>query len=383
MPTAMTRKLHLLITFAFANAIHAQLAFIPKDPLTEPYGHHWTFLMNMGQCFDLGGNFREDIAAQSVATAPTLSVMKDLRTSMCFPVFFEEYHAADHTIRLDWTFIGEGVNQTTIEYYDEVDSHWNFYEEFTPRGVTGVQGAKRVVQQNIYDFIDYHVLSNAFGPKFLFVIRPGGNPEDIRIQFEGHDSLAIDVDGMLKMYSGLGFVKLKQCYAYQQQGNTIVTIPWMATYENVPGSTLVKLTLGAYDPTFPLILVTAPWQPEFMGGGGDGGMDAPEWSTYLNGTGSDGIVELTHDDNGYVYLTGFSRSNAGFPIFPGDAQNAFGGETDAFYGRCNTNYEFEGPGTWMTYLGGAGVDLGTSIAYDAPRNRIVLCGQMASVSSGQ
>ena len=89
---------------------------------------------------------------------------------------------------------------------------------------------------------------------------------------------------------------------------------------------------------------------------------------------------MTPGNGGYVYFAGNSRSTAGFPIEPGDYQAVNLGLSDVIYGRFNSNYELETPGTWMTYLGGTGYDYATSIAYDPGHDRIWLCGGLPSSS---
>lgn len=256
----------------------------------------------------------------------------------------------------------------------------NFFEEFTPDGVTNVGGGKRVIYEDIYEDIDYHILSNVLGPKFLIVVRPGGDPGDIVLRIDGADSIKVDIDGFLKLWFGQKFVKLAEGYAYQQDGGAVNLLPWMAHYDNAAPSHIVTLELSSYDPALPLILVITP----------NGGMppppppiNQPEWSTYMPGTANDGLLDLTHDGDGNVYFTGYSLSGAGsLPITTGIFQDFPGGGGDMIVGKFNEHYEIEVAGTWMTYTGGSGPDEGTSIAYDALNDRVVFCGRaFSSVST--
>lgn len=367
-----------LATFVAATPVaHGQLdsVFFPKDPFGDRYAANWNYALNPGWVHDLDGNYRADVKMVSIGTNPNIYLMDHARTAWVMPHFDLLDSTNDALLRLDWQFTGELVNNPSPLLAHRIGAVYNFYEENTPEGVVGVQAGKHVVYPNMYDKIDYHVLSNLLGPKFLIVVRPGGDPSQIRLTFSGQDEMHVDVEGALKLIMGEDFLRLAQGMAYQQVGNDVVPVSWTPEYVTMEGFATVSLQLGEYDPTLPLILRITPMAPEF--GGGEPPYTAlPEWSTYLAGAGqNDGVTDLTEDGTGYLYYTGYSKSTIGLPSNTGSGPFAdLQGETDAVIGRLNSHYEMETPGCWLTYFGGAAADRSLAIAYDKVLDRVGICG---------
>jgi hypothetical protein len=326
--------------------------------------------------FDVEGTLREDVLFHSVGTFPTLYAMKGNRVAVCVPQPDLPSHEHDTLFRIDLAFTGAGANETTPVLMEGTPRRYNFYEQYTPQGVTDVTGGKRIVYPNVYDSIDVHLYSNQWGPKLYLVVRPGGNPNDITIAWSGQDSLNLDVDGFLKVWFFQKFIKLTQGLAYQQQGENTVLVPWEATYTIDANGLQTGFQFGGYDPELPLILIVRPLNPNeaLPGGGGSG---PPEWCTFLAGAHDDRMLDVTHDPDGNVYVTGKSRSVSGLPIQPGVAfQPDLQGLTDAVVGKFNEHYEIEDGAGWMTYFGGSDSDKGVALAYDQVNGRVAVTGAM-------
>lgn len=356
-------------------AAHAQppAPFVPKDQFGEPPNDAWNYLPNAGQVHDLDGNFRDDVRFHSVGTYPGLYMMKQNRIAIVVP--------DDGSVsRVDLAFIGPGAKNPEPFLWEPTGTRYNFYEQNIPTGVENVLGGKRVIYEEAYDDIDIHVYSNKWGPKLYIVIKPGGNPNDLRIGWYGHDSLKIDTDEYLKVWFGQKFLKLTQGLAYQQMGSNVVAIPWVANYsvDDIGGST--GFNFGTYNPDLPLILMVRPFNPDIELGGG--GPEPPEWCTFLAGAQDDAINAVTHDPENYLYFTGSSKSGATgqLPVTQGAAQSFFGGNTDAIIGRFNPQYEINIPecGGWMTYLGGGDIDFGSALAHSTTTNRVTVVGGTGS-----
>jgi hypothetical protein len=103
------------------------------------------------------------------------------------------------------------------------------------------------------------------------------------------------------------------------------------------------------------------------------GGDELLYSTYLGGTSDDLGLAIALDDSGAAYVTGTTASND-FPVH--DETAAFGGDNDVFVAKLSPS------GDTLLYsilLGGAGAELGQSIAVD-PAGHAVVVGQTASVA---
>ncbi|QQR87713.1 MAG: T9SS type A sorting domain-containing protein [Flavobacteriales bacterium] len=347
----------------------AQL-FIPHDPLEEPFGSSWTYLFNRGQAADITGALRPEIANHSIMGPVGVWVYEGGKVGITLT-----NETNDSIAEIDFSILSE-VNQASLPVdAAHVDCHYNFYLEHCPQGVTGVDGSKHLVFEDVAPYIDLHVLSNQYGPKWYIVMRPGGDPADIMLLFEGHDELHIDPMGFLKAWIGNRYLVLNEGFAFQQDGNTINYVPWTPEYEHTPGSDIVTFEFGAYDPSLPLVIVITPFSG--AGGMGGGGNPLPEWCSFMNGTANDFMADLTHDDEGYVYFTGTSSSALGLPGTGG--LFSYAGSGDMILGRFNEHYEIEVPGTWFTYYGNGDTNDSRSIAYDPVFDRVGVCGATESM----
>jgi hypothetical protein len=89
------------------------------------------------------------------------------------------------------------------------------------------------------------------------------------------------------------------------------------------------------------------------------------WSTYLGGSGMDAVTAIAVDDNGNVYVAGWTAS-PNFPTYgPG---SAFGGTTDAFVAKWSQGGQVL---VYCRYLGGSGYDEAYGIATDSSGNAYV------------
>jgi len=354
--------------------------FIPVAPNGERPSAAWTFVPNAGQVFDLDGTYRPDVGFVSVGTFPTIYALKESRVAVTIPEVDPQDSSNNKVYRFDMDFVGTGALRAAPALYEPRTHRYNFYEANCPNGVTDVTGGARLIYANIYEGIDLHISSDRWGPKFYIVMNPGANPEVLKLAFSGLDSLKVDLEGFLKLYFDTKLIKLDQALAYQQDGQNLVELPWIANYELSGDDIHVGLGVSEYDEELPLIFVLQPHVPSDLLMGGGGNPLPPEWCTYLGGGGDDAINALSHDDEGYLYFTGRSSSTSGLPIIPGVFQNALAGQTDIILGRINRYYEAEtvDQSTWTTYMGGTTGDEGIALEYDRVNERLVLGGKLSA-----
>ncbi|MEI7512803.1 MAG: SBBP repeat-containing protein [Candidatus Uhrbacteria bacterium] len=84
------------------------------------------------------------------------------------------------------------------------------------------------------------------------------------------------------------------------------------------------------------------------------------WSTFLGGAGTDYAYGIDTDGSGDVVVTGYSTANWGTPV------RAYSSSNDAFVAKLDSS----GTRLWNTFLGGAGIDYGLSVAVDSSNNII-------------
>lgn len=105
-----------------------------------------------------------------------------------------------------------------------------------------------------------------------------------------------------------------------------------------------------------------------------------DYFSYLGGSGTDVGLAVAVDLSNGAYITGFTNST-NFPIVNAPSSLGYGGGEDAFVAKFFTASTIIGSSTqnFATYLGGAGTDIGTSIALDL-QNSIYIAGETSSLN---
>lgn len=306
------------------------------------------FFVNKGQLRKTNGSVANEIKMYTRNAVPNTYIGEDKLSYVFSKV--DTANELDLTHRIDM----ELVNSITRPIFktEELPAYSNFYDGHSERGAVRNRSYNRTVSNNVYEKIDFHSYSNSGGIKHYFVINPGGNPDDININFQGADSIEITNNGGLKINSSLGILEFNPPTAYKvNPGGNTVPMPWQAEFFKVSSNT-VALDIRQYSPNMPLFIqIERSNIPKTD--------DLVEWSTFFGGGSDDFGADITHDDIGNIYVTGQTYSN-NFPLVNAQSfQQGFGGGSDAFIAKFNEFYEPE----WVTYLGGSLDDVGVSIAY--------------------
>lgn len=157
----------------------------------------------------------------------------------------------------------------------------------------------------VFDGIDMVFYSGSAGQKMAFYCWPGSDPTKLALQFNGQDSLRVDVSGFLKVWKNGTWVKLEEAVAYQVgAGNQVIPLAWNATYTNINGNNVVELGFSTYDPTLPLVLQIGP-TPAQAANEAIGFC----WNTYYGGNEREEVFGTTTDEDGNFYATGYTYSS--------------------------------------------------------------------------
>jgi len=251
----------------------------------------------------------------------------------------------------------------------------------------------RVEYPGVYAGIDVQYYFNGRDLEYDFILAPGAQASQIRLQFEGIEKLSINGGGELELLTAAGVLKKRRPVAYQQIAGR--RMPVESAF--VTNGRAVSFSVGRYDARYPLVI-----DPSVV------------YATYFGGSGQDDANAIAVDATGAVYLTGTTQSTslpratrtastavgfvtklnadgrtaaytvflsaianaitvdaAGVAYLAGSTgsglavvnafQPAFGGTTDAFVMKLNAN----GTVALSSYLGGSGID-------DVSRNGIAL-----------
>lgn len=237
--------------------------------------------------------------------------------------------------RVDMNLVGADIQKENAVLEVPDQGVYNYYYAHIPDGAVGVQAYRRLTYKNVYpniDWVIYSDLSNAL--KYEFVIRPGGNPNDIRLEYKWADIVVSD--NSIELSTPMGKITEQELFIYEKESGN--QLPGKYTCQGgyvgidvdvPPGKTVV------IDP--PLV-----------------------WSTYYGGAGSEQCQTLVCSGNGeYVFVAGYSGSTTYPTMNPGGGayfQGTLAGLTDAFVVKFDTS----GVRFWSTYYGGTGSEGSTS-----------------------
>ena len=198
-----------------------------------------------------------------------------------------------------------------------------------------------IAYQNLYDGIDLIYRGDGGELKSEFIVNPGAEPGQIRMNYQGSDRLNIREDGALVIETPFGQLVESAPYLYQDINGERVTVNGAyQLYSNAQ----VGFTIGEYDPSVPLAI-----DPTLV------------YTTYLGGSQFDSARDISVDDEGNIYLIG----NTGSPDFPTTGNQAVPGK--AFISKLSNN----GTLLYTTFLGGNGFNEGEGIATDNAGNAYV------------
>jgi hypothetical protein len=254
------------------------------------------------------------------------------------------------------TFIGSNKNPEIIPL-NQTKLKVNYLKGNDPsKWVGGIPTSQAVLYKNLYKNIDLKVYGIEKQIEYDWIVRPGGNPEDIRFEYENVERTRIDKQGNLVITTKFGKLIHKRPVSYQKvhvgadlrvcpsdiQNEKRITVH--AAFKKIKKNTY-GLEVGAYDKSQNLII-----DPMVL-----------VYSTYLGGNGWEYGYGIDVDSNGYVYVTG-STPSTDFPIL--NQYQIHQSINDVYVSKFDTTQSGTSSLVYSTYLGGTGMDFGTCIAVD-------------------
>lgn len=340
---------------AFNICVENINVIIPADFGLEAPSSAYSYLTNRGQLLDVNNNPVPDVKLYTLNANPNLYISSD-KVSYVFSRIDTIDTTPDTLHKVDMTLVGANTG-TKVFKTETVQGNVNFFLPHIPNGVTGNKSYSRSVSNEVYPNIDMQCYSNSLGEKFYFVVRPGGDANNIVFKFDGATAVTALANGGLKVTTPLGNIEYEAPHAYQiNAGGNVVPMPWQANFLQVTANS-VKFDIRSYPHNMPLFIQV------------DKGHKAPvsiqniTWSTFFGGGGNDELTESRTDANGNLYIAGISRYGQ-FPTTPGVYQGTNGGNRDALALKFNPL----GQVIWATYIGGSGVEIVGGIAVDASGN---------------
>jgi hypothetical protein len=251
-----------------------------------------------------------------------------------------------HAYRM--VFEGASLNPT-LEKMQAGADYENFFIGNDPdRWKGNVMNYAQVWLRNLYKGIDYEVLGAANSTKYNFHVKPGSDPSDIKIRFEGAEKVSIK-NGKLEVRTVVNEVSEERPYAYQLiDGQVKEIVCEFALRENVLSFIFPK----GFDKTAELVI-----DPLLV------------FSAQIGSTADNFGMSATYDASGNLYSGGTVYS-AGYPFVTGSYDNTFNNPTE--FGRTDvfiTKYSANGSALlYSTYLGGNSTEVCSSLMVDGSGN---------------
>jgi len=210
---------------------------------------------------------------------------------------------------------------------------------YTPTGAYEAETGTMVTYPNLYPNIDLVFKIGKDGLKYDFVVRLGGDPSVIRMQWKAADRVSLDAQGGLTVVNSFGKLSDETPVAFQNGKETV-----KAAFDIQNGQ--IGFRLGSYDKSQTLVI-----DPLIQA-----------WATYYGGTGLDRVYGSAFDGAGNVVVTGLTQSAAAsFPATTGAFQIANAGVNDVFVSK----FDGDGNRLWSTYYGGTSLDQAFGLAVGA------------------
>lgn len=212
---------------------------------------------------------------------------------------------------------------------------------------------KKVTWNNIYEGIDAVVYSWEQSLKYDFVVKPGADPSQIALAFEGVKPELMK-DGSLRIRTSVNTITEQAPYVYQVIDGKEVAVK--CRYLVKPGNKIAFELPDGYQKAYSLII-----DPVLV------------FSTFSGSTTSTFGFSATYDLSGNLYAGG-ECFGTGWPVTTGAFQIIYGTNVDAGINK----YSSDGTSLlYSTYYGGNGVDLPNNMMVNA-NEELVMCGSTTS-----
>jgi hypothetical protein len=331
--------------------------------------------------------------------------------------------------RMDVTLVNASKNAEVIAE-EKQDYYENYYQPLHKDGII-VNSYKKITYKNVYPGIDWVVYLNTGGLKYDFIVRPGGNPADIQVHYDGATSLALKDDG-ITANTPYGSITEQAPYSYisetkervaakfilsdntlffnigkVEKNNTLVIDPLLnlnwATYYGGSGNDIAEVgfynnSVAVYLGSFPAI-TTDKWGNVYYASSTQSSSNIATtgsfqssfsanidaylvkvndtgrrlWATYYGGSGTDGFAGIVCDASGNIYLAG-SSSSSGLAT-SATYQSSFNGAIDGLFAKFDTS----GQRLWASYYGGSDTDQIAGVSIDNSGS-LYICGSTQSTS---
>ena len=252
-----------------------------------------------------------------------------------------------HSYSID--FIGANPSPSIIPN-SIFDDYVNFYiGQNSSNWSSNVHHYKTITLYELYNYIDAVYFGGSQSIKYNFIVKPNGNPSDIKMHYNGVSSIKLK-NGELYISTSVSESIEQKPYVYQINDGDTIVIPSKFVLEN---NTVSFKLLKEYDHTKELII-----DPLLV------------FAAQSGSTADNFGMTATYDSRGSLY-TGGTAFDVGYPTTPGAYDVLYNGNAiDGYTDVVITKYDSTGAFLkYSTYLGGAtSSEIVTSLVADKNDN---------------
>jgi gliding motility-associated-like protein len=256
---------------------------------------------------------------------------------------------ASHAYKIN--FVGSSTPEAQGE--DPQGHYYNYYlGNDESSWASGCRAFRRCALDNIYDNIDLLIYSSTQSVKYDFIVRAGGQPQDIRLELEGAEVFLEPAKGgnQLHVRTSVNDVIEKPPFAYQ----IINGIMEEVSCEFVLKENIISFKTGRYNHHYDLII-----DPEIA------------FSTYIGSTASNFGFTACDDSQGNL-ISGAAVFAENYPTTTGAFQADYNSDPLNYMDVAVTKFNVDGSALlYSTYIGGPRQETPHSIVADSNDNFIV------------
>jgi hypothetical protein len=272
-----------------------------------------------------------------VIIKPTIEIKNKYADDKMLYVEKEQKKTEYQVCRTDMDFTDANYI-SSFKGVEQNEEYINYYVGKTE--LKNVHTFKRVLLENVYNKIDFEVYANDSNQiEYDFIVKPGGNPQDIAINFINHNGIKINEGKSLVIDTDLGRIEQYQPVSYQNYGNVKQAVN---SYFKIDKNNNIKFNIETYDKTQNLRIDPV----------------TRIWVTAWGGKKNDYPYDCALDDRGFFYIAGETESNN--LIVDVYQRMYWGGNSDGFV----IKYNYSGQRVWSTYIGGESADACLGITKD-------------------
>ncbi len=241
----------------------------------------------------------------------------------------------------DFAPSADAPSETVVNYFKGTEENWH----------TDVPTYDSVSAGFVWDGVSLSLKAYGNNIEKLFTVFPGTNPDVIKMNFDGVESLSVDESGEMLLHTSVGDITMTAPVAYQHVDGIKKFVPVKYSIS----SSSYGFVLGDYEKTLPVVI------------------DPLLASTFLGGSDEDTSNAIAIDSSGNVYVTGSTIDHTtDLPVTSGaydESHNGvIGANADAFVSKFSSDLTSLSA---STFLGGGGIDFGLGIAIDSSDNVFV------------